>query len=128
MGRTDVHHRDTAGGVDRLPAEPARAHRRDGENEPVSYLVEDDPARRRFEILVDDALAGFTAYQPQGADVVVFTHTEVDPGFQGQGVGGALMRGTLDEIRRRGMRVVPRCPFMAAFIDQHAEYADLVTS
>lgn len=95
------------------------------DNDRVSYLVEDDPARRRFEILVDDALAGFTAYQPRG-EVLVFTHTEVDPGFRDKGVGEALVRGALDEVRRRGGRVVPRCPFTAAIIGRHPEYADLV--
>ncbi|PZF99793.1 GNAT family N-acetyltransferase [Micromonospora endophytica] len=93
----------------------------------MSMLIEDDPANRRFEILVDDALAGFTQYVPRD-DVLIFTHTEVDPGFQNRGVGSALMRGTLDKVRAQGQRVVPRCPFMAAFIDRHPEYADLVTS
>ncbi|WP_433119954.1 GNAT family N-acetyltransferase [Micromonospora sp. CA-246542] len=92
----------------------------------MSTLVEDNPAKNRFEILVDDALAGFTAYLPRGEDVLVFTHTEVDPGFQGKGVGGALIRATLDQVRARGGRVVPQCPFVAAFIDKHPEYADLV--
>ncbi|MCX5069907.1 N-acetyltransferase [Micromonospora lupini] len=91
----------------------------------MSTLVEDNPAKNRFEILVDDALAGFTAYVPRG-EVLVFTHTEVDRGFQGRGVGGALVRGTLDQVRARGGRVVPQCPFVAAFIDKHPEYADLV--
>ncbi|WP_341721202.1 GNAT family N-acetyltransferase [Micromonospora sp. FIMYZ51] len=90
-------------------------------------LIEDDPAKRRYEILVDDALAGFTAYLPRDG-VLVFTHTEVDPGFQHKGVGSALIRGTLDQVRERGQRVVPRCPFMTAFIERHPEYADLVTS
>jgi predicted GNAT family acetyltransferase len=91
----------------------------------VNYLVTDEPARRRFEILVDDALAGFTTYHLRG-EVLVFTHTEVDARYQGKGTGSALIRGTLDELRRRGDRVEPRCPFMAAFIDRHPEYADLV--
>jgi predicted GNAT family acetyltransferase len=91
----------------------------------VSFLVEENPAKHRFEILVDDALAGFTAYLPRG-EVLVFTHTEVDERFQNRGVGAALIRGTLDQIRERGGRVVPRCPFMAAFIDRHPDYADLV--
>ncbi|MET8350364.1 MULTISPECIES: GNAT family N-acetyltransferase [unclassified Micromonospora] len=91
----------------------------------MSNLVEDNPAKHRFEILVDDALAGFTAYLVRGG-VLVFTHTEVDPRFQNMGVGGALIRGTLDQVRARGARVVPRCPFMAAYIDKHPEYADLV--
>ncbi|MEU4380956.1 GNAT family N-acetyltransferase [Micromonospora echinofusca] len=92
----------------------------------MSTLVEDNPAKHRFEILVDDALAGFTAYLPRG-EVLVFTHTEIDPRFQNMGVGAALVRGTLDQVRKRGTTVVPRCPFMAAFIDRHLEYADLVT-
>ncbi|PWR07081.1 GNAT family N-acetyltransferase [Micromonospora acroterricola] len=91
----------------------------------MSNLVEDNPAKHRFEILVDDALAGFTAYLARG-EVLVFTHTEVDPAFQNMGVGGALIRGTLDEVRARGGRVVPQCPFVAAYIDKHPEYADLV--
>jgi predicted GNAT family acetyltransferase len=91
----------------------------------VSFLVEDNPARRRFEILVDDALAGFTAYEPRG-EVLVLTHTEVDPQFRDMGVGSALVRGTLDQIRERGGRLVPECPFVAAFMDRHPEYADLV--
>lgn len=92
----------------------------------MSTLVEDNPAKHRFEILVDDALAGFTAYLPRG-EVLVFTHTEVEPRFQDMGVGAALIRATLDQVRERGGRVVPRCPFVAAFIDRHPEYADLVT-
>ncbi|MCI4065356.1 N-acetyltransferase [Micromonospora sp. R77] len=91
----------------------------------MSFLVEENPAKHRFEILVDDALAGFTAYVPRG-EVLVFTHTEVDDRFQGKGVGAALIRATLDQIRERGGRVVPKCPFMAAFIERHPEYADLV--
>ncbi|RKF26892.1 GNAT family N-acetyltransferase [Micromonospora globbae] len=91
----------------------------------MSSLVEDNPAERRFEILVDDALAGFTAYEARG-EVLVFTRTEVDPRFQGKGVGTALVRGTLDQVRERGGAVVPQCRFMSAFIDRHPEYAALV--
>ncbi|MGC5053042.1 GNAT family N-acetyltransferase [Micromonospora sp. DT48] len=90
-------------------------------------LVEDNPAKHRFEILVDNAFAGFTAYLPRDG-VLIFTHTEVDSTFQNMGVGAALMRSTLDQVRERGQRVVPRCPFMAAFIERHPEYADLLTS
>ena len=93
----------------------------------MSYLVEENPAKHRFEILVDDALAGFTAYLPRG-EVLVFTHTEVDQRYRGMGVGEALVRGTLDQLRERGDRLVPKCPFVAAFIERHPEYANLVVA
>ncbi|MEU5938081.1 GNAT family N-acetyltransferase [Micromonospora sp. NPDC047548] len=91
----------------------------------MNFLVEENPAEHRFEILVDNALAGFTAYLPRGG-VRVFTHTEVRPEFQDMGVGGALIRATLDQVREQGGRVVPQCPFVRAFIERHPEYADLV--
>ncbi|TYC02373.1 N-acetyltransferase [Micromonospora sp. WP24] len=93
----------------------------------MSSLVKDNPAKRRFEILVDDALAGFAEYaQPQG-ELVIFTRTEVDPRYQEKGVGSELVRRALDHVRARGGRVVPECPFVAAFINRHPEYAGLVT-
>jgi len=91
----------------------------------MSVLVEDNAARRRFEILIDGGLAGYAAYEPR-QDTIVFTHTEVDPGHRGTGVGGSLVRATLDQVRQRGDRVVVECPFVSAYIDRHPEYADLL--
>lgn len=93
----------------------------------MGVLVEDNPARRRFEILVDGSLAGFAAYDLR-QDTVVFTHTEIDPGFRDMGVGGALVRGALDQVGQRGDRVVARCPFVAAYIERHPQYAGLLGS
>jgi hypothetical protein len=53
-------------------------------------------------------------------------HTEVQSRFEGQGLGARLARFVLDDARERGLRVVPRCPFIAAYIKRHPEYADLV--
>ena len=56
----------------------------------------------------------------------MFTHTEVDDRFEGQGVGSALARFALDDVRAEGTRrVVPRCPFIKGWIDKHPDYADL---
>ncbi len=57
----------------------------------------------------------------------MFTHTEVDPKFEGKGVGGALARFALDDVRDQATRkVLPICPFIKAWIDRHAEYIPLV--
>ncbi|MFY1694485.1 MULTISPECIES: GNAT family N-acetyltransferase [unclassified Solwaraspora] len=88
-------------------------------------LVQDDPARHRFEILIDDALAGFAAYRLTPGTVTV-THTEIDPAHRGKGAGDALAHGMLSQIRERDEQVVPQCPFIAAYIDRHPEFASLV--
>lgn len=79
----------------------------------------------RFEARIDGSVAGFVDYERRD-DRVVFTHTEVDPSFEGRGVGGALAKTALDQVRDHGERVVPLCEFIAAYIDRHAAYADLV--
>lgn len=91
----------------------------------MNVLVADNPARRRFEILVDGCLAGFAAYDVR-EDAIVFTHTEVEPAFEGKGVGSRLAAGALDQVRERGEKVVVRCPFISAYIKKHPEYDDLV--
>ncbi len=87
--------------------------------------VVDNPVQQRFEISVDGAPAGFTEYRP-GDGVVEFPHTVIDDAFEGQGLGSALIRGALDAMRERGLRVRPTCPFVKRFIEKHSEYADLL--
>ncbi|MEP7055135.1 MAG: GNAT family N-acetyltransferase [Actinomycetota bacterium] len=87
--------------------------------------VVDVPEAGHYALRVDGEEAGVSNYRRVG-DTVTFTHTEVPPELQGQGLGGILVRGSLDDVRRRGLRVVPLCPFVEAWIDRHPEYADLV--
>ena len=89
--------------------------------------VRDNTAASRFEALLDGGLAGFAEYHDRGGRRV-FTHTEVDPAFEGRGIGGALARGALDATRAAGLGVVPLCPFIKAWIERHPDYADLVVA
>jgi len=87
--------------------------------------VVDVPAAGRFEIRVDGRRAGLAAYRRTGS-VVSILHTEIDPEFEGKGVGSTLARHTLDAIRAAGGSVLPFCPFFRGYLQRHAEYADLV--
>lgn len=86
--------------------------------------VADNPAEQRYEISVDGALMGFAAYQ-RTDELFVFTHTEIDPAAEGQGLGGKLVRAALDEVRGEGLRVLPVCPFVQEWLRRHPDYQDL---
>jgi predicted GNAT family acetyltransferase len=86
--------------------------------------VTDNPARQRFELTVDGHTA-FTAYALAG-DVITFTHTVVPKELAGRGVGSTLARGALDNVRARHLKVIAECPFIAAYIAKHDEFADLL--
>jgi uncharacterized protein len=87
--------------------------------------VRDNPDEHRYELHVDGELAGFARYVLRGGRII-FVHTEVDPDWGGRGLGTVLARGALDAARESGAPIVPLCPFIAAFIDSHPEYRDLV--
>ena len=88
-------------------------------------VVADNPAASRYEIRVGDDLAGFAEYRAKPGRIVM-THTEIDRSFKGRGLGARLATGALDDLRRRGLTVTPLCPFIAKFIHEHPDYADLV--
>ena len=88
--------------------------------------VTNNEAEHRYEARVGGELAG-SAYYDAADDLIVFTHTEVDDAFEGKGVGSALAKGALDDVRADGRRkVVPRCPFIKGWIDRHPDYQDLL--
>ena len=92
----------------------------------AEVTVRRDDERLRYVAEVDGTEAGFAEYQLTH-ELVVFTHTEVDPAFEGKGVGSALARFALDDVRADGTRaVLPLCPFIKAYIGRHREYVDLV--
>lgn len=86
--------------------------------------IRDNLAMRRFELASGDAVA-FVTYRREGGRIELL-HTEVPEAMSGQGVGSALVRGVLDRLRADGVRVVPRCEFVAAWIGRHPEYRDMV--
>ncbi len=88
--------------------------------------VSDNPADERYEARLDGTVAGFAAYRHDGP-TVVFTHTEVDNTHGGRGVGSELVGRALDDVRERGLRVRPLCPFVRSYIGRHPAYRELVT-
>lgn len=90
--------------------------------------VVDVPEAHRYEARLDGSLAGFLDYRFRGDDRIVLVHTDVDPAFEGRGIGRSLARHALDDARARGLGVVPRCPFVLAFLERHPEYRDLVVT
>jgi predicted GNAT family acetyltransferase len=87
--------------------------------------VTDVTDQHRYEIRLDGQLAGFAIYHRRGGRVYL-VHTEIDPAFEGKGLGSALAKGVLDAERALAEPVVPLCPFMRSYIDRHPDYADLV--
>ncbi|MFK0225190.1 GNAT family N-acetyltransferase [Streptomyces sp. NPDC090303] len=94
------------------------------EQTPAAPVVRRVDPRHRYEILVDGARAGLTAYRDRD-DRRVFFHTEVDEAYAGQGLAGILVEQALTDVRAAGLRVVPVCPYVAKFLKKHEEFSDI---
>ena len=86
--------------------------------------VVDNPARHRFELEVDGHIA-FASYEREGG-IITFTHTIVPAALQGLGLGSILIEAALAAVRAEGLKVVPECPFVRAYIEKHPEEQDLL--
>ena len=87
--------------------------------------VLDRPELSRFEVHVDGEIAGYAEYRCRPG-LIAFTHTLIDPRFEGRGLGSQLASQALSRARRDGLAVLPFCPFIRGYIANHPEYLDLV--
>lgn len=92
----------------------------------MKHEVIDNRDMHRFEIEVD-GMKAIAEYEIAG-DTMVLTHTKVPFSHQGEGIGEALARAALDSARAQHLKVDPRCKYMAAFIERHDEYQDLLSN
>ncbi|QIK73393.1 N-acetyltransferase [Propioniciclava coleopterorum] len=87
--------------------------------------ISNNRAAHRYEVTDEGNLAGFAEYLRTDG-LVTFTHTEIDPAFEGRGLGSQLIRAALDDVRAEGgLEVLPLCPFVKGWMARHPDYRDL---
>jgi predicted GNAT family acetyltransferase len=89
------------------------------------YVVRDNPGQRRYELCHDGKVVGEIRYRTEPG-AIVLVHTQVSPSEKGQGAGSRLVAGALEDIRSRGLKFVPVCPFVAEYLRRHPEQSDLI--
>jgi hypothetical protein len=88
--------------------------------------VRDNPEELRYELVDGDTVVGLIRYRREPG-ALALVHTEIDPAREGRGLGSVLVRGALDDLRERGLKLIPICPYVRTWLGRHPEYADLVT-
>jgi predicted GNAT family acetyltransferase len=88
--------------------------------------VTNNAERGRYELRVDGQLVGIADYLVDET-TVIFPHTEIDPVWRDQGYGDRLIRAALDDVRQAGRSIAPRCWYVAQFVRDNPEYADMVS-
>ena len=97
------------------------------ENEGVSDIeYVENPARHRYEIRDGETVAGFAVYRLPDDEHVDFLHTEVGEAYNGQGLASKLVAFALADVKAKGKRIIPHCPYVAGWLKRHGEeYAEI---
>jgi len=96
---------------------------------PEDVVVEDNPQESRYEARIGDRVIGIAEYElADDRGPIVFTHTEVIEEAEGKGIAGKLAQGALDDVRRRGLRLIAECPYISSYLKRHHDWDDLVRS
>jgi hypothetical protein len=85
-----------------------------------------DNGGHRYTALLAGQEVGFSEVDPIGKEALLIKHTEINPGHEGKGFGGQLVRHMLEDAKRQGRSVIPICPYSAAWIKKHPEYMEYV--
>ena len=80
----------------------------------------DNTERNRFE-LITDGYVSFVEYILLG-NKIIFSHTEVPKEVEGKGIGSKIVMLALEEVKKRGLKLIPLCPFTASYIKRHPEW------
>lgn len=89
--------------------------------------VRDNPNELRYELVDGDTVIGQIRYRREPG-ALALVHTEVEPAYEGKGLAGKLVEGALQDLRERGLGLIPVCPFVRAWLRRHPDYADLVVA
>jgi predicted GNAT family acetyltransferase len=94
----------------------------------AALSVRDNREELRYELVRGAEVLGFLLYRIEPDGAVVLVHTDVEPAYEGQGLGSVLVKGALDDLREREVRAIPLCPFVRAYIRRHPEYTPVSAS
>lgn len=90
----------------------------------MGYTLIDNEDEKQYEFHIDNELAKIEYVKQPGK--IYLTHTEVPESLEGKGIGSTLVRQVLDDIQEKGLKLIPLCPFVAAYLKRHPEYQALI--
>lgn len=91
-----------------------------------NFEVKNNEELSQFEARLEAGEKALIAYRVEKDGTLNLLHTEVPPDYEGKGVGSRLVKQTLEQIKSEGNKIIPSCPFVAAYIERHSEYESLV--
>lgn len=79
-----------------------------------------------FKAVEDEQEAGKMTYSRAGEKKFIIDHTEVNPAFNGRGVGKKMVMAAVEYARENNLKIIPLCPFAKSVFDKVEEIRDVL--
>ncbi len=86
--------------------------------------VTHNEAQSRYELEIEGSVA-YSSYVRE-EDKLVIVHTVTPPALRGRGIASRLVKEMLADVRRQGLKIVPRCSFIVDYFERHPEERDVL--
>jgi predicted GNAT family acetyltransferase len=84
-----------------------------------------DNVKERKFVATIDGYSAFIEYSVE-PDIVILEHIEVDEELSGRGIASELTESVLLGIESRGLKVIPKCPFIKSYIEKRPEWESIL--
>jgi predicted GNAT family acetyltransferase len=92
----------------------------------INIIRKDDGNEGVFKAVEEGIEVGEMTYIWRSGNKILINHTEVDPEYEGQGIGRKMVFHAVDFARKNGVKIIPVCPFVVALFERLPEIGDVL--
>ncbi len=88
---------------------------------PYNLVVNEKDQQYEFHVAGSVAKIEFNRKENK----IYLIHTEVPQELGGKGIASALVKAVLEDIEKKNLTLIPKCPFVAGYLERHPEWKRL---
>ncbi|NQD72315.1 N-acetyltransferase [Sphingobacterium shayense] len=92
----------------------------------MEILLKDEGSKGFARAIENGKLAGEMTYSIAGTELIIIDHTEVNPEYNGKGVGKQMLHKIVEMARDKNIKIIPLCPFAASVFKKETDINDVL--
>jgi predicted GNAT family acetyltransferase len=88
---------------------------------------EDRPTGGTYRVRIDGHVAEMT-FSRTNDRLIIIDHTDVPEALRGRRIGNILLERAVADMREKGGKIFPLCPFAASQFRRHPEFRDVLST
>ncbi len=92
----------------------------------MEILLQENTSKGFAKAQEKDKQVGTMTYSIAGEALIIIDHTDVDPQFNGKGVGKQMLMKIVEMAREKNIKIIPLCPFANSLFKKVEDINDVL--